>query len=627
MAENQPLTVAEKLGQLPRRPGVYLMKDQRGKILYVGKAVDLRQRVRWYFQSSQKLSPKVRALVEKIHDLDYTVTDTEVEALILESNLIKEYRPRYNIDLKDDKQYPYLRVTLQEPFPRIHVARRVEKDGARYFGPFTNAGAVKETIRLIRRLFPLRHCRGPVVPRKERRPCLNHHIQRCLAPCSAEVTREDYRKVVDEIILFLEGKQDKLLRELAVRMAAAAENLEFEKAAQLRDQYRAVEAITEKQKIVATAGGERDIIAMAAGEDAGCAQLFAVRGGKLTGREHFLLTNPTGEGSSAMLAAFLHRFYHMAGEVPSEILLSETVPDPALMEAWLGKQKGGRVRLHVPQRGAKKELVRLALDNAVMFLEQEVLREKTRNPLVALSALADTIGLDNPPLRIEGYDVSHLHGEGTVASMVVFEQGMPLPPDYRRFHIRSVDRPDDYAAMKEVLIRRFTRFTETIRTGEKPINITDPFLLAPDLILIDGGLGQLNAALSALSSLGLTDFAIISLAKEEELIFLPGKSEPLRLPKHVPALQLLQRIRDEAHRFAVTLQRKQRSVAKGGSFLLEVPGIGEKRRKALLLHFGSFAAIRRASAAELAVVSGMNAALAANLYAYLQDNHVQDSLN
>lgn len=623
MVEDYRDMINVKVSQLPRRPGVYLMKDERGKILYVGKAVDLRQRVRSYFQQSQKLAPKVRALVEKIRDLDYTVTDTEVEALILESNLIKEYRPRYNIDLKDDKHYPYIRVTAGERFPRIHVARRVEKDGSRYFGPFTNVGAVKETIGLIRRIFPLRHCRGPVDQQKAKRACLNRHISRCLAPCVGDVGEEDYRKIVDEVILFLEGKQDKLVRELTRMMEEAAENLEFEKAARLRDQCRAVEAIVEKQKIAVTEGGDRDIISLAAGEDLGCAQLFAVRNGKITGREHFLLTNPTGEDEAEMLAAFLRRYYTHAGEIPPEILLSGEVPDVLPLEEWLKHKRDGRVRLTVPKRGAKKELARLALDNAKMFLEQEVLRMKARDPQAALRALAEALGLETPPLRIEGYDISHLNGQGTVAAMVVFENGVSLPADYRRFRVLSVNKPDDYASMKETISRRFARLVTARESGEYPVDGNDPFMLVPDLILIDGGVGQLNAVRTALAALNLDELPVISLAKEEETVFLPDRHEPLRLPKQSPALQLLQRVRDEAHRFVVTYQRKQRPGVKGSS-LLDIPGIGEKRRKALLKHFGSLAAMRRATVAELNAVDGINIHVAETLYAYLHEDTAKD---
>ncbi|MCL4462253.1 MAG: excinuclease ABC subunit UvrC [Firmicutes bacterium] len=617
MSAKQNGLIQAKLAQLPRRPGVYLFKDGAGGILYIGKAVDLRQRVRSYFQQNQKPAPKVSVLVEKISDLDYTVTDTEVEALILESNLIKEYRPRYNIDLKDDKHYPYLRITTQEPFPRIHVARRVEKDGARYFGPYPNAGDVKETIRLLRRLFPLRHCRGPVNKKTAQRACLNRHISRCLAPCAGDVPAEEYHKLVTEVLLFLEGKQGKLLNELGARMAAAAENLEFEKAALLRDQYRAVEAIAKKQKVAVTTGGERDIIALAVGEDLACAQLFAVRGGKVIGREHYLLTNPTGEEEAEIMATFLRRYYSHARAVPPEILLSCHLSESKLMAEWLRHRHGGRVSLAVPKRGPKKELVRLALDNARLFLEQEVLRSKVRDPQAVLLDLAETLGLDSPPLRIEGYDSSHLHGQGMVGAMVVFENGVSLPADYRRFQLRNVEKPDDYAALQETLSRRFARLLAAGETGEA--SAKDPFLFVPDLILIDGGRGQLSAALATLASLGLDSLPLVALAKEEELLFLPGVRTPLRLAKQSPALQLLQRVRDEAHRFVVTYQRKLRPGVKGSS-LLGIPGIGEKRRKALLKHFGSIAAMRRATVEELAAVEAMNHAVAEALFLSLQED-------
>ncbi|NLM53264.1 MAG: excinuclease ABC subunit UvrC [Firmicutes bacterium] len=609
---------------MPQRPGVYLMKDRRGKILYVGKAVNLRQRVRSYFQAQEKLLPKVRALVEKIADFDYTVTDTEVEALILESNLIKEYRPRYNIDLKDDKNYPYLCVTLQDEYPRIYVARRVQKDGARYFGPYPNAGAVKETIRLLQRLFPLRRCRGSINVGKNKRPCLNYHIKRCLAPCAGKISAGEYRKIVDEVVLFLEGKQDKLLQDLAAQMEDAAKNLEFEKAARLRDQYRAVEAISQKQKIVVTSGGDRDIIALAAREEIGCAQLFVVRGGKLTGQEHFILTNPTDEGTPELLNAFLRRYYTHAGEIPPEILLSEEIPDQDLVAAWLEHKRGRKVILRVPKRGPKKELMRLALDNAELFLEQELLQTRAKDPSVALQALAEILQLEAPPLRIEGYDISHFQGEGTVAAMVVFEAGVAKPADYRRFRIRGVQGPDDYASLREVISRRFARLQSAQKEGKMEQNSEDPFLLVPDLLLIDGGRGQLNTVLQTLNEIGYDFIPAVALAEEKELVFLPRQKEPLLLPRTSPALKLLQRIRDEAHRYAVTSQRKQRSRPARGSLLLSVPGIGEKRRKELLRTFGSLDAMRKASVEELAAVKGMTKQAAMNLYAFLQEQNEYD---
>jgi excinuclease ABC subunit C len=619
MAENRD-TIGARLELLPRRPGVYLMKDAAGRVLYVGKAVDLRQRVRSYFQQGDRLPPKIRALTAKVADLDFTVTDNEVEALILESNLIKEYRPRYNINLKDDKHFPYLRLTVQEPFPRLHVTRRVEKDGARYFGPFAGAGVVRETLGLIRRLFPLRNCRGPLDPDRTKRPCLNSHIGRCLAPCGGAGS-DDYGRVVDEVLLFLEGRRDLLLKTLKERMTEASLNMEYEKAARLRDQYRAVEALGEKQKVAAVGGGDRDILALAAGNGTACVQLFAVRGGKVTGRDHFLLTNPTGENTSEVLAFFLRRYYTLAVEIPPELVLSEEIPDHRLTEIWLRQSRGRRVIITVPQRGEKKALVRLAADNARLLLEQEEIRSGRRDPANMLRDLAASLGMDEPPYRIEGYDVSHLHGEGAAAAMVVFQGGLPLPAEYRRFRLRSAPGADDYSSLREALTRRFARLTAAREEGPAAGKSCDPFLLAPDLVLVDGGPGQLGAARRALEAAGLSGVPVVSLAKEEELVFRVEPREPLRLPAASPALQLLQHVRDEAHRFALTYQRTLRRRPDRDSSLLEVPGIGEKRRKALLGHFGSLSALRRAGVEELAAVRGMNRAVAENLYRYFQSQN------
>ena len=617
MAEERD-SISAKLELLPRRPGVYLLKDERDQVLYVGKAADLRQRVRSYFQQSAKLLPKVRVLTEKVRDLDFTVTDTEVEALILESNLIKEYRPHYNIDLKDDKHFPYLRLTVQEAFPRLHVVRRAEKDGARYFGPYANAGAVRETLNLIRRLFPLRHCRQPVKTARNKRPCLNSHIGRCLAPCGGAEEKE-YRRVVEEVLLLLEGRQDLLLKALKKRMDQASRDLEYEKAERLRDQYRAVETLGEEQKVSAVGGKDRDFLALASGNDTACVQLFTVRGGKVTGRDHFLVTNPTGESDAEVLAAFLRRFYSSVGDMPSELVLSQESADHQLIEEWLSERCGRRVKITIPQKGEKKALVRLAVDNARLFLEQEELRARQQDPLRGLCELAACLGLAEPPWRIEGYDVSHLHGEGTVAAMVAFQGGVPLPADYRRFRLRSVEKEDDCASVRESLARRFARLTAAPEEQESLKNSGDPFLVVPDLLLVDGGPGQLGAACRAMEEAGLSCLPVISLAKEEELIFIPGHKEPLRLPRTSPALQLLQRVRDEAHRFVVTYQRTLRRQPERGSVLMTAPGIGEKRRKALLRHFGSLGAIRQAGVEELAAVKGMNRSAAEQLYRFLQN--------
>lgn len=611
--DNLNENLKNKLEALPRRPGVYLMKDAHGKVIYVGKAVDLRQRVRSYFQPGSQANPKTRVMAGRISDLDFAVTDNEVEALILECNLIKEYRPRYNVSLKDDKQYPYVRVTVQEPFPRIHTTRRVQKDGARYFGPYTDAGAVRETVRLIRRLFPLRCCRGEILPEKTKRPCLNYHIKRCLAPCSGEVDREEYRKMVDEVLLFLEGKSDRLLALLQNRMMEAAEKMEYEKAARLRDQYRAVEALGGRQKIVSTGGGDRDVLAIAARAATGCVQAFVIRNGKMIGQEHFMLNNPAGEDEAGLMAAFVQQYYSRSDNVPPELLLSVELPEKELLEEWLSGRRGRRVRLVFPKRGEKKSLVDMALENARLFLEQELLREQQRDPGRALQELAEVLGLEAPPFRIEGYDVSHLQGEGTVSAMVVFQGGQPHTSDYRRFSLRSLEKPDDYAAIRETIKRRFARLVKA-REENGDINPSDPFMVVPDLVLIDGGAGQLSSARQALAEQGYDHVPVIALAKEEELVFRVDRREPLRLPKTSAALQLLQRVRDEAHRFVITYQRKVRKRRGRSSKLLEVPGIGEARRKALLRHFGSIGAIAAASVDELASVKGMTRAVAERLH-------------
>jgi excinuclease ABC subunit C len=618
MNKDVPETIREKLPLLPRRPGVYLLKDRQSRIIYVGKAQDLLQRVRSYFQARENLPPKVRAMAERVSDLDYTVTDTEMEALILENNLIKEHQPHYNINLRDDKQYPYLRITVQEPFPRLHLTRRMEPDGARYFGPYTDAGALRETIRLLRRFFPFRHCQGEFLP-GQRRPCLNRHIRRCLAPCAGEVNESEYRTMVEEALLFLEGKRNRLLKDLSARMRAAAEQLDFEQAARLRDQCRALEMVLAGQKLADNSGGDHDCLALAAASQAAVVQLFSVRGGKLTGREHFYLTNPTEEGEPQLLAAFLRWYYSRAGFVPREIFLSTEVPEQPLLAAWLKELRGGRVTLRVPKRGARKEMLRLAAENAGLFLQQEMLREEARNPQKALQDLAGVLGLKEVPGRIEGYDISHLHGEGTVAAMVVFAGGLPLGAAYRRFRIGTVEGPDDYAALGEALRRRLSRLTNAGR-DETPKAADDPFRHTPDLVLVDGGAGQLSSVLQACTQAGFPDLPVVSLAKEAELVFLPGVREPLALPRSSPALQLLQRIRDEAHRFAVTYQRTLRGGKARRSRLLEVPGIGEKRKTALLVHFGSMAALKKATPEQLAAAARLDRATAGRLYCFLQEN-------
>ncbi|SHI55507.1 excinuclease ABC subunit UvrC [Desulfofundulus thermosubterraneus] len=618
------MTPEEKLQHLPDKPGVYLFRDTAGEIIYVGKAVSLKNRVRSYYQSGSRLSPKVRALMNRAADFEYIVTDNEVEALILESNLIKEHRPRYNIYLKDDKSYPYLRVTLGEDFPRVHVTRRVVKDGSRYFGPYTSAGAVHETLDLLRRLFPFRTCKQKLaegVMSARHRPCLNFHIGRCLAPCSGQVGREEYRAMIREICLFLEGRQDDLVKELTRRMNEAADKLEFERAARLRDQLQAVRQVLENQKVLSTSKEDRDVVALAQNHDLSLVMIFFVRGGKLIGRDQFLVLGAENTPEE-VLTAFVKQYYVRADFIPGEILLAEMDPQerPAI-EEWLSGIRGARVRLVVPRRGEKKQLVDLAAKNALLALQEVEQEQKSRGQgRDACAELARELGLENIPYRIECFDISNTQGEESVASMVVFEEGRPAPGQYRRFKIRTVSGPNDFASLKEVLTRRFTRAREErelIQTGQLSTRQAK-FYQLPNLVIVDGGKGQLSAVRKVMKELGFAHIPAFGLAKEEELLFAEGRSEPIRLPRDSRALHLLQHLRDEAHRFAVTYHRQLRTRRNLKSLLDEIEGIGPVRRRALLKAFPSLEEMARATVEELAAVPGMNRAAALAVYRFLR---------
>lgn len=589
----------EKLGHLPDKPGVYLMKDGHGRIIYVGKAVNLKNRVRSYFQSGRGHSAKTVALVGRIADLEYIVTGSEIEALILECNLIKKHRPKYNISLRDDKSFPYVKVTVNEAYPQVYVTRRVVKDGARYFGPYTDAGAVHATIALLRRLFPLRTCRRLDAPR----PCLQHHIGRCLAPCAGKVDEKNYGEMIKAVCLLLEGRSDDVVKGLRRRMEKAAENLEFEAAARLRDQVAAVEKVVEKQNIV-TGAGDQDAVGLARSAAGTCAQVFFIRSGKLVGREHFLLAGSEDEEDAEVLAAFVKQYYSQAAFIPREVLLPMALPEQRVLGEWLSGLKGGRVQVEAPKRGTKRDLVVLAADNAAALLEEQAARLKADagRTAGAVADLAVYLGLAAPPERIECFDISHIQGAETVASQVVFENGAPAKDEYRRYKLKTVEgKPDDFKSMQEVVGRRF-------RGAGGPL---------PGLVIIDGGKGQLSAALAVLRGLGL-DIPTVGLAKEHEHIFRAGEGEPLVLPKSSPALFLVQRIRDEAHRFAITYHRKLRSRRNLVSVLDHVPGIGPARRKALWEHFGSLAKIKAAGVEELAAVAGMTRPAAEAVYAFFR---------
>ena len=587
---------------LPDKPGVYLMRDQAGKIIYVGKAVNLKNRVRSYFQQ-RGLSAKTEALVARIASFETIVTATEMEALILECNLIKKHRPRYNISLRDDKTYPFIKVTLNEAFPRVYATRRLEKDGAKYYGPYASAGAMHETIALLKKLFPLRSCRSM----EAQRPCLEYHIKRCLAPCAGLVDQESYLAMVKTVCLFLEGRSADVEKDLKRRMLAASEELKFELAGRLRDQLAAVRQVMEKQNIV-TGAGDQDVLGLARLGGQSCVQVFFVRSGKMVGRDRFMLSGGDNETDGDILAAFVKQYYHEAAFIAREILTPVVLPESELLASWLSERKGGAVHLLTPQRGSKRDLVQLAADNAVEYLRQRNERDAVKHgkSTAAMEELAQRLSLARLPKRIECFDISHIQGAETVASMVVFTGGEPDKAEYRRFKLRTVEgSPDDFASMQEVTLRRY-------REAAEPL---------PDLIVIDGGKGQLSSALEVIRGVGLSDIPVIGLAKEFEHIFRENISEPLILPRHSEALRLIQQIRDEAHRFAVTYHRKLRAKRNLVSVLDHIKGIGAKRRQALWKHFGALEKMRAASVEDLAAAPGMNVTAATAVWQFF---HVQE---
>jgi excinuclease ABC subunit C len=599
----------EQLKALPAKPGVYLLRDGARNVLYVGKAASLRHRIRSYFGAPRSLIPKLKSLVAEVEDLDFIVTDSEQEAIILECNLIKKHRPRYNVRLKDDKSYPYIKVSLNEEWPRVFLTRRFEDDGGRYFGPFASARSVHRTLDLLKGLFLYCSPRSVITGRKPR-PCFDYYIHRCVGACSGEITKEEYRDIIKQVILFLEGKQALLVRDLLRKMEQAAADQAFEKAASLRDQLQAVEKVTEGQKVVSTTRGDEDVIAFARERNEACVQIFFVRRGKLIGREHFVLEGTRDEEPGGIMATFIEQFYGSAPFVPPEILLQTEPQDMPLICSWLQDRRGSKVRLKVPHRGEKKKLVDMVAENCAQLLEQ--MRAKwladSGKTAAALKELEERLALPRLPMRVECYDISDIRGTSAVGSMVVFENGRPKPSNYRRFQIRTVDSIDDYAMMQEVLRRRFKRANS---------HDSSSWAVVPDLVLIDGGRGHLASAVEVMQQAGIDSIPLASLAKENEEVFLPGSAAPVLLPRDSQALYLLQRIRDEAHRFAHSYHIKVRR-KKGMSSALDVPGIGPKRRRALLKQLDSVRAIREASVEELAAVPGMTPALAERVKEYLQ---------
>ena len=611
--------VEQRLQATPERPGVYLMKDARGTVLYVGKASVLRNRLRTYFGSPSNQPNKTRRLMGHVHDFEYIVTDTEAEALILENTLIKRYKPRYNARLKDDKTYPYLKIDLSEDFPRVYITRRVAKDGARYFGPFATANTVRKSMDLVKRLFPYRSCTKTITG-TDPRPCLEYYINRCVAPCTGIASKEEYAKVIDQVIMFMEGDTDSVTKDLEENMALAAERLEFERAAVLRDRIKAVEKVAEERRIKVDSNPvpDMDVIAVAQGSTEAWVEVFFIRKGKLIGREHFFMEGAQDESAGLLIGQFIKQFYGSAQTIPPRIVTQHPVEDQEVVTNWLRGLRGGAVRLVWPQRGMHKQLVETVADNARQGLAQHRIKWLDNLDVIqqAMAELEEELSLPLPLRRMECYDISHIQGSNSVGSMVVFEDGQPKRSQYRRFKVKTVEGVDDFESMREVLRRRFKRLADARNTagGDESGAVADTgWAAVPDLVLIDGGKGQLSAALEVMLELGLDDIPLASLAKENEWLFVPHTPEPIILPRDSQALYLVQRIRDEAHRFAITYHRNLRSKGSLGSPIDLVRGIGPKRKRMLIRRFGSLKGIKEAAVEEIAAVPGMTRSLAIRL--------------
>lgn len=631
----------EALKNLPHHPGVYIMKDEEEEIIYIGKAVSLKNRVRQYFQNSKNHSPKVRVMVDNIDHFEYILTDSELEALILECNLIKKHKPKYNILLKDDKHYPYIKITLNETYPRILVVRKILKDGAKYFGPYSDATAVRDSIQLVKKIFPLRTCNRDVDFGKVcGRPCLNFYINRCIAPCQGNVEPKDYMEIIKKIIDLLSGKQDEIVRELKEKMDKAAESLDFEKAAELRDAISSIHTLQEKQKMISTAMLDEDVIAFTSGNEGSCVEMFFIRGGKLLGRENFYFDS-IEEEPGEVLSQFLVQFYENSSFVPKEILLQQEIPELSIIEAFLTKKRGSRVQIKVPKRGEKNELMEMARKNAEAALIQMKFRfDNERSKTIgALEELHAILSLPKLPNRIEAYDISNIMGTDPVGSMVVFEGGKPKNKDYRRFKIKTIEQANDYGSLEEVLTRRFKRGLKELEAeataaatavaepeeeaygeAEDTKENRGKFSDFPDLILMDGGLGQVHIAERVLAEFKLS-IPVCGMVKDDKhrtrgLIYLEEEAE---LARDCDAFKLITRIQDEAHRVAISYHRSLRSKGSVVSVLDDISGVGQKRRTALMKHFKTLEDIKQASVEELAAVKGMNKPAAEKIRAFFHD--------
>lgn len=607
--------IEEELKKLPAKPGVYLMHDEKDQIIYVGKAISLKNRVRQYFQASRNKSAKIEQMVAHIHRFEYIVTDSELEALVLECNLIKEHRPKYNTMLMDDKGYPFIKVTVQEAFPRVMLARTMEKDKSKYFGPFTSVAAVKDTIELIRKLYHVRNC-SRVLPRDvgKERPCLNYHIKQCKAPCQGYISQQEYGESIEQVLRFLGGHYDEILHELESKMKAASEELEFEKAIEYRELIESVKQISQKQKITDSRGEDRDVVAVAKDEEDAVVQIFFIRGGRLLGRDHFFFRNSSGSTEEELIEAFIKQFYAGTPFIPAEIMMDKTVPERELLEQWLTQKKEHRVRILVPQKGEKEKLVGLAKKNAELILstDKERLKREEGRTIGAVKEIEKWLGIQNI-VRMEAFDISNTSGFSSVGSMVVYEKGQPKRTDYRKFKIKSVQGPDDYASMEEVLTRRFVHGLEEMEKGKE----LGTFAAFPDLILMDGGKGQVNVAVNVLEKLNLS-IPVCGMVKDDNhrtrgLYF---NNEEIPIDRNSEGFKLITRIQDEAHRFAIEFHRKLRSQEQVHSVLDDIPSIGPARRKALMKHFSGLEEIKNATVEELREIPSMNEKSAIEVYKF-----------
>jgi len=607
--------IEEELKKLPAKPGVYLMHDEKDQIIYVGKAISLKNRVRQYFQTSRNKGVKIEQMVTHIKRFEYIVTDSELEALVLECNLIKEHRPKYNTMLMDDKGYPFIKVTTNEAYPRIMLAREIKKDKAKYFGPYTSAAAVKDTIDLIRKLYQIRSCNRnlPKDIGKER-PCLNYHIKQCKAPCQEYISEEEYGKSIDEAIRFLNGHYDSILKDLEQKMQDASENMEFEKAIEYRELLNSVKQIAQKQKITDSSGEDRDILAVAKDSEDAVVQVFFIRGGRLIGRDHFFLRNASEDSKSKILESFIKQFYAGTPFIPSELMLQEEIEEREILEQWLSKKKEQKVRIKVPKKGEKEKLVELARTNAALVLntDKERLKREEGRTIGAVKEIEKLLGLSGI-VRMEAYDISNTSGFASVGSMIVYEKGKPKRNDYRKFKIKSVQGPDDYASMEEVLTRRFRHGLEELENGED----MGSFTVFPDLILMDGGRGQVNVALEVLEKLNL-QIPVCGMVKDDShrTRGLYYNNVEIPIDRHSEGFKLITRIQDEAHRFAIEFHRKLRSQGQVHSILDEIEGIGPARRKALMKHYASIDEIKNASVEELKILPSMNEKSAKEVYRF-----------